>query len=50
MQLEPGFESIFDGETLTGWRSGPRHYGSIYVEDGAIVGGRVRRGRAMAAT
>lgn len=27
---EPGFESLFDGRTLTGWRAIPRRYGRLY--------------------
>ena len=37
--LEPGFVSIFDGETLGGWRSVPAENTSDWsVRDGAIVG------------
>ncbi len=32
---EPGFSSIFDGKTLTGWEGNPRHW---RVADGAMVG------------
>jgi Domain of Unknown Function (DUF1080) len=27
---EPGFESLFDGVSLAGWRAIPRHYGQLY--------------------
>ena len=27
---EPGFESLFDGVSLTGWSAIPRHYGQLY--------------------
>ena len=27
---EQGFESLFDGRTLTGWRATPRRYGTLY--------------------
>ncbi|MFV0252608.1 MAG: DUF1080 domain-containing protein [Beutenbergiaceae bacterium] len=27
---EPGFTSLFDGATLAGWHSSPRHYGAVY--------------------
>jgi len=33
---EPGFKSIFDGKTLTGWKAADMSYWS--VEDGAITG------------
>lgn len=32
---EPGFESIFDGETLTGWEGNPTYW---RVENGSLVG------------
>jgi hypothetical protein len=32
---EPGFESIFDGKTLNGWKGHPTYW---RVEDGALVG------------
>ena len=32
---EPGFSSIFDGKTLTGWEGNPRYW---RVADGAMVG------------
>jgi hypothetical protein len=34
-ELEPGFESIFDGETLDGWKAADMSFWS--VEDGAIT-------------
>src|SRR2546427_366114 len=32
---EPGFESIFDGRTLNGWKGDPKYW---RVENGALVG------------
>jgi hypothetical protein len=33
--LEPGFEAIFDGQSLTGWEGDPAYWS---VADGALVG------------